>query len=132
MQEFTGVPSRSTVQAPHSPTEQPCFTPVNCRRSRSTSRSDSRMSISISTARPFTVMQSRFLAVTPAAFLVSTATSRPLHGLGHSALGQHFDQVFPIVLGGAPRRARLGGLHRQARDLLHTFQGDFAVLVIGF
>src|SRR5664279_6171509 len=93
MQEFTGVPSRRTVQAPHSPTEQPCLTPVNCRRSRSTSRSDSRMSISISTARPFTVMQSRFLTVTPTRFLVSTATSRSLHGLGHGALGQHLDPV---------------------------------------
>ena len=38
-QESTGSPSTSTVQAPHSPSSQPCLVPVSCRSSRSTSSS---------------------------------------------------------------------------------------------
>lgn len=41
-QVSVATPSISTVHAPHSPTSQPRFTLVMCRRSRSVSKSDSR------------------------------------------------------------------------------------------
>ena len=37
--ESCGSPSTSTVQAPHSPSSQPCLVPVSCRSSRSSSSS---------------------------------------------------------------------------------------------
>ena len=53
-QESTGSPSTSTVQAPHSPSSQPCLVPVSCRSSRSTSSSVLCGAKSASRASPLT------------------------------------------------------------------------------
>ena len=53
--ESTGAPSTSTVHAPHSPSPQPSFVPVNPRSSRRTSRSRRMPGASTSTGSPFTM-----------------------------------------------------------------------------
>ena len=59
MQERTGTPSSSTVQAPHTPCSQPRCVPVRSRPSRRKSASDVRGSTAASTLRPLTVRDSR-------------------------------------------------------------------------
>src|SRR5262249_29439844 len=55
LQEYTGLPSNRTVQAPHSPRSQPIFVPVKPKWSRRTSTSVQRSSISMLRRTPFTV-----------------------------------------------------------------------------
>src|SRR6056297_2652467 len=54
IQEFTSTPSFNTEQAPHSPSPQPSFTPVNFRSSRRISKSRRKGSVSIAWLVPFT------------------------------------------------------------------------------
>src|SRR6056297_1863663 len=53
IQEFTSTPSFNTEQAPHSPSPQPSFTPVNFRSSRRISKSRRKGSVSIEWLVPF-------------------------------------------------------------------------------
>src|SRR5262245_17806808 len=56
MHERTAWPSIKTVHAPHSPSPQPYFVPVNCKSSRSTSSSGLASSVIKDSSRPLTVI----------------------------------------------------------------------------
>src|SRR5258708_12506238 len=84
-QERTGAPSRSTVQAPHTPCSQPACAPVSSRRSRRQSSRLMRGSTSSAHVSPLTVKSTRI------------GPYRGVVSIGDGAHGKMGGRAAPIV-----------------------------------
>src|SRR5579872_6472375 len=80
VQDFTDMPSISTVQAPQWVVSQPIWVPVSCRFSRMKCTSSVRGSTRPSTSAPLTFMVTWVFAITSSLFRAACgALQRPLH-----------------------------------------------------
>src|SRR6266566_5569924 len=126
VQDFTGSPSSSTVQAPQCVVSQPMCVPVRRRFSRSRWTRRSRDSTWTAWATPFTVTWMSCRAMSP--------TSCPLEGLLEGARGEHpphlalvFDRAAPV--GGGRRRLRRAARRLGDRGVVRS--ASFEVLLRG-
>src|SRR3989442_9354523 len=107
VQDFTGVPSTSTVQAPQWVVSHPMWVPVSLSLSRKKCTRRSRGSTSALLFSPLTV--------TVIGWPTSSTSPGALVGALQSALGKHPDDVAFVLDGTAMVGSRLGGLRPPGR-----------------
>src|SRR6267378_4885655 len=110
VQDFTGVPSTSTVQAPQWVVSHPIWVPVSLSLSR---RKCTRRSLGSTSALFFSP-----LTVTVIDWPISSTSPGALIGALQTALGKDPDNVALVLDGTAMVGFRLGGFRRQGRRLL--------------
>src|SRR5215470_5992309 len=119
VQELTGAPSTSTVQAPQTCMSQERLAPLRPSRSRSTSKSSACAGTSRATARPLTV-KARLHDDGVRVSLMKVSPGRPRGHGGDSAAHEH-PRHLALVVGGA---VEIGdGVHRLGRLIRERLRG---------
>src|SRR5215470_2043386 len=119
VQELTGAPSTSTVQAPQTCMSQERLAPLRPSRSRSTSKSRACAGTSRATARPLTV-KARLYDDGVCVSLMKVAPGRP-RGHGGDGTAHEHSRHLALVVGGA---VKIGdGVHHLGRRIREWLRG---------